>query len=181
MKSSKALTMSFTRRARSSWGKVKVLGPMCPMLSTTLIGVRAVGSPDPFVLLRSDNPQKDLVDPAVKGTTTVLRSVTKSNDTVKRVVLTSSVAGKQPASALNILIVVAADHNVMSTGQCSACLRQSPRSRGLCFVYAAIMKMKGGPLKGKVFTDEDWNDEATVNEGSYEYSKVGHCQSKWAT
>jgi nucleoside-diphosphate-sugar epimerase len=37
---------------------------------------------------------------------------------------------------------------------------------------AAIMKMKNGPLKGKVFTDEDWNDEATVNEGPYEYSKT---------
>ncbi|CAL8462009.1 g1540 [Coccomyxa elongata] len=81
----------------------------------------------PF-FMGSDNPQKDLVDPAVKGTTTVLRSVAKSKDTVKRVVLTSSVA--------------------------------------------AIMKMKKGPLKGKVFTDEDWNDEATVNEGSYEYSKT---------
>lgn len=41
----------------------------------------------------SPDAQKDLVDPAVMGTTTVLRSVSKSKDTVKRVVLTSSVAG----------------------------------------------------------------------------------------
>ena len=55
------------------------------------------------------------------------------------------------------------------------------RVEGLCFVCAAIMKMKNGPLKGKVFTDEDWNDEATVNEGPYEYSKVSQRQSQRAT
>ena len=37
---------------------------------------------------------------------------------------------------------------------------------------AAIMKMKKGPANGKQFTDEDWNDEATLTEGSYPYSKV---------
>lgn len=54
----------------------------------------------PYVMGENDaacrecnDPQKDLVDPAVKGTTTVLKSVSKSKDTVKRVVLTSSVAG----------------------------------------------------------------------------------------
>lgn len=34
------------------------------------------------------------------------------------------------------------------------------------------MKNKKGPINGKVFTDEDWNDEATLTEGSYPYSKV---------
>ena len=42
---------------------------------------------------RADDPQKDLLDPAVKGTTTVLRSAAKSKQSVKRVVLTSSIAG----------------------------------------------------------------------------------------
>ena len=37
---------------------------------------------------------------------------------------------------------------------------------------AAIMKSKKGPAKGELFTDEDWNDEATLTEGSYPYSKV---------
>ncbi len=50
-------------------------------------------SRSPFFLTASENPQKDLVDPAVKGTTNVLKAVAKSKDTVKRVVLTSSVAG----------------------------------------------------------------------------------------
>ncbi|EIE25032.1 NAD(P)-binding protein [Coccomyxa subellipsoidea C-169] len=82
----------------------------------------------PFFMGDSPDAQKDLVDPAVKGTTTVLRSVAKSKGSVKRVVLTSSVA--------------------------------------------AIMKMKKGPLKGKVFTDQDWNDENTVSDGPYMYSKT---------
>ncbi len=34
------------------------------------------------------------------------------------------------------------------------------------------MKMKKGPLKGKVFTDQDWNDENTVSDGPYMYSKA---------
>ena len=45
------------------------------------------------MLSRVEDPQKDLVDPAVKGTTTVIQSAIKSKDSVKRVVLTSSVAG----------------------------------------------------------------------------------------
>lgn len=45
----------------------------------------------PFFTETSD-PQKDLIDPAVKGTTTVLHSAGKAG--IKRVVLTSSVAGQ---------------------------------------------------------------------------------------
>ena len=40
-----------------------------------------------------EDGQRDLVDPAVKGTKNVLSAVAKSLDTVKRVVLTSSFAG----------------------------------------------------------------------------------------
>jgi nucleoside-diphosphate-sugar epimerase len=42
---------------------------------------------------RADDPQKDLLDPALKGTTTVLYSAAKSKHSVKRIVLTSSIAG----------------------------------------------------------------------------------------
>jgi nucleoside-diphosphate-sugar epimerase len=42
--------------------------------------------------------QKDLVDPAVKGTQNVLKAAVKSKATVKRVVLTSSFAGMARAT-----------------------------------------------------------------------------------
>ena len=52
------------------------------------------------VLVRVEDPQRDLVDPAVKGTTTVIQSAINSRDTVKRIVLTSSVAGAVSATLL---------------------------------------------------------------------------------
>lgn len=45
----------------------------------------------PFFTESSD-PQKDLIDPAVNGTTTILNSAGKAG--IKRVVVTSSVAGR---------------------------------------------------------------------------------------
>lgn len=46
----------------------------------------------PFFIDATD-PQAQLVDPAVKGTTNVLGSVVRHKAGVRRVVLTSSVAG----------------------------------------------------------------------------------------
>lgn len=40
------------------------------------------------------DPMKDLVEPAVHGTQNVLSSVAKSKDTVKRIIQTSSFAGR---------------------------------------------------------------------------------------
>jgi nucleoside-diphosphate-sugar epimerase len=48
----------------------------------------------PF-FIQSDNPQKDLIDPAVQGTKNVLASIAKQKGTVKRCVVTSSVCGEQ--------------------------------------------------------------------------------------
>ncbi|KAK9915197.1 hypothetical protein WJX75_006019 [Coccomyxa subellipsoidea] len=45
----------------------------------------------PF-FIETPDPQKDLIDPALKGTQNVLASASKAKDTLKRVVLTSSVA-----------------------------------------------------------------------------------------
>jgi hypothetical protein len=47
----------------------------------------------PF-FIDTPTPQADLIDPAVKGTQNLLSSVAKVKDSVKKVVLTSSVAGK---------------------------------------------------------------------------------------
>ncbi|KAK9908632.1 hypothetical protein WJX75_000697 [Coccomyxa subellipsoidea] len=46
----------------------------------------------PFFISGTDDPQRDLVNPAVKGTKNVLSAAIKSKDTVRRVVLTSSTA-----------------------------------------------------------------------------------------
>ncbi len=46
----------------------------------------------PFVIMGITDPQRELVDPAVKGTTNVLDAVNRT-DCVRRVVLTSSVVG----------------------------------------------------------------------------------------
>ena len=53
----------------------------------------------PFLASWEDT-QKDLVEPALNGTSTVLESVAKTGGTVKRVVLTSSFAGKRCAQTL---------------------------------------------------------------------------------
>jgi dihydroflavonol-4-reductase len=45
----------------------------------------------PFFLSQTDNPQRDLVDPAINGTLNLLKSAQKSSS-VRRVVITSSVA-----------------------------------------------------------------------------------------
>ncbi len=47
----------------------------------------------PFVITAED-PQRDIVDPAVEGTAAVLRAVAQHKDSVKRVVVTSSVCGE---------------------------------------------------------------------------------------
>lgn len=37
---------------------------------------------------------------------------------------------------------------------------------------AAMIKRKKGPGNGELYTDEDWNDEATLADASYAFSKV---------
>ena len=48
----------------------------------------------PFVAGQPEDPQEFFVKPAMEGTKNVLASVLKRKDTVKRVVLTSSFAGR---------------------------------------------------------------------------------------
>lgn len=76
------------------------------------------------------NPQEDLVDPAVRGTLTVLESAAKAG--VRKVVLTSSVAA-----------------------------------------------VTDSPINGHVYTEDDWNEESTLNRNPYFYSKAEAERSAW--
>ncbi|KAK9812546.1 hypothetical protein WJX73_007871 [Symbiochloris irregularis] len=87
------------------------------------------------VIFDSPNPERDLIDPAVKGTDNVLRSVAKNRKTVKRAILSSSVA--------------------------------------------AMEKKIAGPKNGKLYTEEDWNDEATIDKFPYHLSKTLAEQRAW--
>jgi len=82
----------------------------------------------PF-LARYDDPQKDLIDPALKGTTNVLDTAVACG--VKRVVVTSS---------------------------CAAIMSQD-----------SVRKPQD--FEKKIWTEEDWNDESTLEEGAYRMSK----------
>eukprot|EP01095_Lingulamoeba_sp_RSL-Kostka_P009792 TRINITY_DN3408_c0_g1_i1.p1 TRINITY_DN3408_c0_g1~~TRINITY_DN3408_c0_g1_i1.p1 ORF type:complete len:244 (-),score=93.30 TRINITY_DN3408_c0_g1_i1:75-806(-) len=79
-----------------------------------------------------EDPQRDLVDPAVNGTKNVLNSVIKQK--VKKVVLTSS---------------------------CAAIASQ------------AI------PEDGKIWSEDDWNNDSTLSEGPYRLSKSLAEKAAW--
>ena len=45
---------------------------------------------------------------------------------------------------------------------------------------AAIVKTSKGPSNGKLYTEEDWNDESKPDkEGGYRYSKVWYLAGKF--
>lgn len=60
---------------------------VCPVLTWLRLSCRS-----PFIIQVEDT-QRDLIDPAVKGTRNVLAAAAKAKASVQRVVLTSSVAG----------------------------------------------------------------------------------------
>ena len=47
------------------------------------------------------------------------------------------------------------------------------------YVATAVVKTKGGP-SGSLYTEEDWNDEATVETNGYRFSKVCASYMKFA-
>ncbi|KAL6060484.1 Tetraketide alpha-pyrone reductase [Balamuthia mandrillaris] len=83
--------------------------------------------------LQVEDPQRDLVDPALKGTLNVLRCV-KQAKTVRRVVLTSS---------------------------CAAVASQAL------------------PPEGKVWTEDDWNTDSTLENAPYRLSKSLAERAAW--
>lgn len=84
------------------------------------------------VKLRADDPQRDIVDVAVEGTTNVLRSVVKSG-VARRVVVTSSIA--------------------------------------------AVIDEQGG---SRTFSEDDWNESATLEGSPYPLSKTLAEKAAWA-
>ena len=107
----------------------------------------------PFFTESSD-PQKDLIDPAVNGTTTVLDSAGKAG--IKRVVVTSSVAGRRQTILSRVYV-------------CS-------KSSSACIVAAAVRsgKFTEPPVNGTLYTEEDWNNTSTLLGEPYNLSKVLH-------
>jgi nucleoside-diphosphate-sugar epimerase len=85
----------------------------------------------PFWLTCND-PQKDFVDPALKGTTSVMEAAVKAG--IKRVVVTSSLAAVGPPQAW-----------VTDPSKAD---------------------------KEKVFTEDDWNTDSTLEAGPYRLSKT---------
>jgi len=80
----------------------------------------------PFQIEGVTDPQKELIDPAVKGTENVLNSVAKVGKSVKRVILTSSVAaiiGNKPPE----YVFSEVDWNMDSTIQNGQAYRLSKR------------------------------------------------------
>jgi len=84
-----------------------------------------------------EDPQRDLIDPALNGTKNVIDTAVKCG--VKRVVVTSS---------------------------CAAVQTQDTFRRPQDFI-------------GKIFTEEDWNDESTLEEGAYRKSKSMAEHAAW--
>lgn len=39
-------------------------------------------------------------------------------------------------------------------------------------LLAAVVKSEKGPANGSLFTEEDWNDESSLNDQPYRFSKV---------
>jgi len=86
-----------------------------------------------------DDPQKDFVDPALKGTETVVAAAKKAG--VKKVVVTSSCAAIGPPQAW--------------------------------------MKDPSAADAEKVFSEEDWNTDSTLQEGPYRLSKTLAEKKAW--
>jgi len=87
--------------------------------------------------LHVDDPKKDLVDPAVKGTLNVLEACKRAG--IKRVVLTSS---------------------------CAAITCQTAFKNPEAF-------------KDKVWSEKDWNEKSSLEEGPYRYSKYLAEKTAW--
>jgi nucleoside-diphosphate-sugar epimerase len=120
-----------------------------------------------FLLQPDSDPHKELIEPAVHGTKNVLQSVARSKSTVKRVVLTSSVAG----ALWNASTWQAHRwHNVHGV----ALARSSGADGADALPFAAVHGDNNiqPPKNGSLYTTEDWNATSTPEDEPYFVSKV---------
>ena len=114
--------------------------------------------------------QKELIEPALNGTKNVLGSVAKTKGTIKRVVLTSSFAGKLALQKLGHVLPCSTNFNIVDHPalhpfqHCCCC--------GLLNIFtfevscnAAIVRTKSGPSSPPLYTEKDWNNESTIEDG----------------
>ena len=105
----------------------------------------------------------------MKGTRNVIGAAVKSKDTVRKVVLTSSTAGTHLFQAMHSTYILedplqqANCNSVCTVAFCAV------SSAGCC---AAVVKNRKGPANGSLYTEEDWNDESSLTQSPYMYSKV---------
>ena len=118
----------------------------------------------PF-FIEVEDPQRDLLDPAVKGTDNVLRSVAKHKNTVKRTIVTSSVAGVFTCF-LSLAVLVLSDN---------------PAYFALLVIAAVLGNESAVPPKnGNLYTEDDWNETSSIkNNEAYWLSKVW-CETEQA-
>ena len=135
--------MSFTQRGRF----VDATASAC----VDLILVPSRRSP---FAIEVEDPQRDLLDPAIKGTDNVLSSVAKHKHTVQRTIVTSSVAGAV-TSAISSLSL--------------------PIEPKFAPVSAAVLGNESAvpPKNGSLYTEDDWNETSSIkNNEAYWLSKV---------
>lgn len=111
----------------------------------------------PF-FIEVEDPQRDLLDPAIKGTDNVLRSVAKHKSTIRRTIVTSSVAGLFKSLLFPALPVL------------------SNNLAYFALLYpAAVLGNESAvpPKSGSLYTEDDWNETSSIkNNEAYWLSKV---------
>lgn len=140
-----------------------------PQMST-LIGRRS-----PF-FIEVEDPQRDLLDPAVKGTSNVLSSVAKHKQSVRRTIVTSSVAGAPHLLVSSVLsgLVHQSSCNVFCfCCPCSFTHVFAPNKHSVASAAVLGNESAAPPKNGSLYTEDDWNETSSIkNSEAYWLSKV---------
>ena len=126
-------------------------------------------------MLTVNDPQKDLVDPAVNGTLTVLRSCKKAGGGLS--------LSLEPFSFFFFLLSSSPSLSLYSSSFPShAHLSHSPLSSGCVkrvILTSSVAALTDSPDPNKVYTEEDWNTTSSLNRNPYYYSKTVAERAAW--